>query len=290
MEISTPAEVDLFLFGCNATCLEHLRCRVLMTERARCLVHYIQHRDATMINAILGREPKCGSKLVNVRCPVTGSTALFNAICAEDLVLVKALVKLGASVFVTSYQGVTPLQLAKRCRNKRIESYIDHVTAGMQLLHDVLCGRMHDLERARINFAHPSTGDTALHLLLYAAETLPARDRELRVQLLLQLGADAHSTNFDLIRPVDCLFENRHNLISNACLDWITPRIEHILAEASAERQRDRGLLSLPRKAYRKEYDITEDIPYILTRALHLVVDDAAPPPPPPPPQVLLDD
>lgn len=262
VEIGLPIDIELFLIGCNPTCTEHIQCQIQLMERARCLAHFIRHRNATMIKALLDLEPINGkSKLVSVRCPISGTTALHEAIAAEDIALVRWLLRLGADIHQGSYQGITPLQLASRCLNKNIEHYLQHISEGMQLQNDVQNGILCKMSRAYINFRNPVTGDTALHLCIYSMHNLPAKDRERRIALLLELGADPHITNNALIRPIDCISQNRHNLpkhIAEACQQWLTSKVEQLVSEASERQLLNRGVLSLHPVNYLTTYNIKD--------------------------------
>lgn len=271
MEVSTPYDVELELMGCNPVCVAHVHCRILLMERARCLTHFIRHRDSLMINALLALEPKEGkSKLVTVRCPASGTTLLHEAIAAEDIALIKRLLRLGANIHQASYQGITPSQLASQCRNQSIALYIEYISAGIQLQHNVLCGIMRYVTQQHVNFRNPVTGDTALHLCLYSMPDLPDRDRERRVVLLIELGADLHITNHNLVRPIDCLPENCHNLKDATCLLRLSSKLKQLIAEASDRQLCNRGVLSFHRANYRTTYNVNEENSALCRRALGL--------------------
>lgn len=257
-EIRQPSDIQTFLVGCSVTCTEHQACRITLMERARCFSHYLHFRDSHMIKAILDLEPVDGSsKLVNVRCPLSGKILLFEAIAAEDITVVERLLRLGANVHQTSYQGETPLQIAAKCSNKAIERIVQDNATGLQLQHDVLCGILRNLPQSHVNFRNPINGNTALHLCLFSMPSLPNKDRERRIALLLALGADPFITNHDLVRPIDILCENWHNLPMDMrpSSSNHTSEIKQLILEASENQRFNRGVLNFHKSNYITVYD-----------------------------------
>jgi len=252
------------------------------------MLHFIVHRDRFIIQKLLNLEPPLGqSILVNMKCPHSGTTLLHQAIRCEDPTLIAHLLKLGADITQTNHTGQNALDLAEHCVNTSIAIPLHYMHAGNRFQLYVQQNEMLLASSLRqyVNYVRPTDGATALHLCLFPSYATGKRDQNgamldndenaRRIRILLAWGADVLSTDHELVRPIDYLPINHHNLKTRPLC--VSSTIGTLLQQ-SGETNRP-GMAFLPKQPFISLYSSLFDegnVASIRTKIHHALPQDQA--------------